>query len=368
MMMIARQDIGHDRLPGLDLLRLVAALAVVAFHWLYRGAVGDGPLETLFPEVAPIAEFGYLGVNLFFLISGYVISRTVEGRDVGSFFVARVARLYPGHLACMTLTFIVLLLAADPAMPTSIAQWAANLTMVAPAFGQPFMDGVYWSIVVELAFYAWVALFVGVGLFDRHVPQIALAWLAVCAANELWLQNGALRLAFVTDYGPLFIFGMMMREWREKERSRQAVILMAAAFLLSCNQLTLTQQWMLHAYGRAVATPALIVANVAIHLALIAALRYGNRLGRWRLWAEIGALTYPIYLLHANIGYVVIDSLTPVVGRWPSIFLCGLLILLCSAVIWRLVERPCGRLIRQAGSRAMAWIVGRAEAQTKGAP
>ncbi len=71
---------GDGRLAELDLLRFIAALAVLAFHYLvaYASVWGDRPAE-LFPAVAPVAGLGILGVELFFMISGFVILMSAWG-------------------------------------------------------------------------------------------------------------------------------------------------------------------------------------------------------------------------------------------------------------------------------------------------
>ncbi|RUU08840.1 acyltransferase, partial [Mesorhizobium sp. M7A.T.Ca.TU.009.01.3.2] len=64
----------QNYIATLDLLRLAAALAVVFFHYFFRGAAAEGYLAQGYPLAAPFALYGYLGVNLFFLISGFVIA------------------------------------------------------------------------------------------------------------------------------------------------------------------------------------------------------------------------------------------------------------------------------------------------------
>ena len=139
-----------ERMGSLDLLRLIAALSVLCFHYLFRASIAPPVLVHGYPEVAPFAMYGYLGVNLFFLISGFVIAWSAEGRSWTEFAAARFARLYPGFLVCMTASFIVQSLAADPNYPYDPSTWVANLFIVAPIFKRPFMDGVYWSIVFEI--------------------------------------------------------------------------------------------------------------------------------------------------------------------------------------------------------------------------
>ncbi|MFD6812242.1 acyltransferase family protein, partial [Streptomyces anthocyanicus] len=88
----------RGRLYVLDGLRLGAALMVVAFHYTALGAEAwDRPAWTVFPEVSRFTSYGYLGVQLFFVISGFVICMSAWGRPLKAFFVSRVIRLYPAY-------------------------------------------------------------------------------------------------------------------------------------------------------------------------------------------------------------------------------------------------------------------------------
>lgn len=335
-----------DRLEALDLLRLVAALAVVFFHYFFRGAAADGYLSQGYPELAPVAIYGYLGVNLFFLISGFVIAWSAEGRSWRDFAIARAARLYPGFLICMTLTFLILLIAANPAFPASTRQYLANLLMFSPALGQPFMDGVYWSIILEVVFYGWVAIALFFNVFDRFKLGLVAGWLAVCVLNELWLQSGGLRLLLVTEFGALFAAGILFHHIWSRGASTASLLLLVAAFLISCITMNVTRDWMLAHYGVAVPVPGLIIANTTIFALLAAAVWWRGAGRESRTILALGGLTYPLYLLHQNIGYIAIDGLVPVAGRWAAVALVIAAMLLVSWAIWRFVETPGRRLAR----------------------
>jgi peptidoglycan/LPS O-acetylase OafA/YrhL len=334
-----------DRIATLDLLRLVAALAVVFFHYFFRGAAADGYLDAGYPSVAPFAIYGYLGVNLFFLISGFVIAWSAEDRPWQAFAVARFARLYPGFVVCMAISWAVLAWAAHPALPVSAKQLFANLFVFSPALGQPFVDGVYWSIVLEIIFYGWVTLAVLAGVFSRLKLPLVTAWLTLCALNEFYIGSGALRLLFITEFGPLFAGGILVHHLFAKGRSPEALMLLAAAFLLSCNMMTIGQGWMQEHYGVSVALPRLVLANLVIHALLIAAVMLRDRVAPTPLILMLGGLTYPLYLLHQNIGYVAINLLRPSVGGWMAAFATIALMLILSWAVWRFVERPARRRI-----------------------
>jgi peptidoglycan/LPS O-acetylase OafA/YrhL len=335
----------HDHIATLDLLRLVAALAVVGFHYLYRGAVGDPVLSHPYPEAAPFAIYGYLGVNLFFLISGFVIAWSAEGRDWASFAVARFARLYPGFLACMTITFLVMLGAASPHFPVSVAQYGANLFMLAPAFGQDFMDGAYWSIVLEVVFYGWVALALACRVFDRLRLELVAGWLVICALNEFVLHNGGLRLVLVTEFGPLFAAGVLIQYMYAHGRSPTALLLLLAAFALSSTNMTVAQTWMHAHYGQSIPLVKLVAVNLGIHALLVGAIMMRRMLRPGPLVLALGGITYPLYLLHQHIGYVAIEALAPGLGRWTAAAVVTVAIGVVACAIWRYVERPARRSV-----------------------
>ncbi|MBZ9720096.1 acyltransferase [Mesorhizobium sp. AD1-1] len=336
----------QNYIATLDLLRLVAAMAVVFFHYFFRGAAAEGILAEGYPLAAPFALYGYLGVNLFFLISGFVIAWSAENRSWDQFAVARFVRLYPGFLLCMTITFAIVFLAGSPLLSASFVQYAANLSMFAPAFGQPFMDGVYWSIVLELVFYGWVTLALLTGLFQRRKLELILIWLAISALNEFFIGSGAARLLFITEFGPFFAAGVLVHHLHAHGRSLPAMLLLAAAFLISCGTLSVTQHWMLGHYGIAVSSANLVIANVVMHAALIGAVLLRGRIRASGLTLALGGLTYPLYLLHQDIGYLVINAATPLIGKWFAAFGCGALMLFVSWAIWRACERPAQRLLR----------------------
>src|SRR5882762_2012270 len=94
-----------SRVEALDLLRLAAVLAVVLYHFGFWGPAH----QTAIPSMASFAKYGFLGVPVFFIISGFVIAYSAEGRTATGFAIARFSRIYPTFVFCMTLTFLALL-------------------------------------------------------------------------------------------------------------------------------------------------------------------------------------------------------------------------------------------------------------------
>ncbi len=346
-MAVNQTPVQGGRMATLDLLRLVAALAVVGFHYLFRGELAPEGHNQAFPAVSAFAIYGYLGVNLFFLISGFVIAWSAEGRDFARFSLARFARLYPGFIFCLTITFAVLFMAGDPFFQVSAIQFLANLVMFSPAFGQPFMDGVYWSIVLEIIFYGWVALALFFGVFERWKTGLLTGWLFACAVNEYWLGSETLRLVLLTEYGPLFVSGVLLHHMHAHGRSAEALALLAASFVMSTAAMSSMRDWMFEQYGQAVPLIGLVVSNVAIYGILMLAIRFSRHLASTPLVLMLGGLTYPLYLLHQNIGYILIEAAAGFMGAWGAVSVVTLFMLVLSWFVWRFVEGPARRTINQ---------------------
>ncbi len=330
-----------DRLAGLDVLRLLAALAVVLFHFGYAGPT-RGTSLTHFPEIAAFSKYGFLGVDLFFLISGYVITASAQGRSWQRFAVARALRLYPAYVVCMTITAIVGICLATQGPDVTVALWLANLTMVAPAFGQPFMDGVYWSIVIEMVFYGWVGVMIALGLFERRLLTILAIWLAVAALNETIIQSRVVRLGLCTEYAGLFASGILIQRLRAGERSLLAWGLLGLAFSLGLLHAIEVQRIFATLYGDGVDREILWTLHVGIYALFIGGLWVSRWIRATPAVLTIGALTYPLYLIHQHVGYALIDSLAPLAGSGNALAISVGCVVIVAFVVQRWLE-PAGR-------------------------
>lgn len=347
---MTRQDTaGPVRMPSLDILRIIAALAVVAYHYLYRGAIEGGYLDVSYGAVGGAVSLGYLGVNLFFMISGFVIVWSAAGRDWLSFASGRIIRLYPAHVVAMTITALVTLAWSTPPYDVTVFQFLANLTMLAPFFGQPFMDGAYWSIVLELIFYGWVTLALMAAILPRRLEAFVIVWLAITAFNTFVLDSRAVSLVFLTAYGSFFAFGMMVwRIWSAGwSRLRLGAIL--AAFAMTFVSAERQRLEILEDYGVASTMATVAFANLLIIAVLLAAIALGRwrTSARWATFAAIaGGISYPLYLLHQHAGFIVINATAPSIGKWPAAALALVLTVAASYLIFAYAEPVGRRMIR----------------------
>ncbi|MEQ8481461.1 MAG: acyltransferase [Hoeflea sp.] len=333
-----------DRNGLLDLLRFAAATVLVVYHYLYRGAVEGGYLEAGYGAAGDSVSLGYLGVNLFFMISGYVIIWSASGRGWYAFAVGRVARLYPAHLVAMTITAIAMAWWAQAPMTTDLGQWIANLTMLAPAFGQPFMDGAYWSIVIEIIFYGWVMIGLFTGALPRHTDLAVGAWLVLIFVNNMLVGSRAVELLFLTEYGAYFAFGAMAWRLRDRGVTARRLILAGTAVALTFHAAEVQRLDILLRLGESGSAFHVMLANGAVIAVFLIVALLGNRVAANPWMLVLGAISYPLYLVHQNAGYILINVSTPVMGKWLA---AGLALAVSLAVSWWIATRvePRGRKI-----------------------
>ncbi len=346
----------RDRIEGLDVLRLFAALSVVIFHYSFRGAAADDLTRVSLPALVPVTKYGYLGVDLFFVISGFVIAWSAEGRHWLQFAVARFARIYPAFIFCMTATFLVTMLIGAPRFETSLTQWVANLIVFSPVAGQPFMDGAYWSIVYELVFYGWMTLLIATGVFPRFTQLILIAWLAISMLNEHMLGSGLLQKLFVTDHSGFFAAGVVIYLLRRGDRSMLTLTLLVLSVLVALDQVMIGAVWFRDHYHTAASTTALVLCGLGAIGMVAAAVQIRRLPIPAAAVAAIGGLTYPLYLLHQHVGFMLLNRFE---GAFAAPVLVALTIafMMASAwAIWRFVEPPCRRAIYRLANRPLAAV------------
>src|SRR5947207_3694423 len=129
----------------------MAACAVMLFHYTFRGPQ-DHAWAVSFHFLGQIFKYGYLGVDVFFILSGFVILLTAYEKDAFDFTIARIVRLYPAYWLCLILTTIAIILAGTQQQAVTPRQFLANLTMAHGFFGVRDVSGVSWALAVEVKY------------------------------------------------------------------------------------------------------------------------------------------------------------------------------------------------------------------------
>ena len=334
------QNQSHARVQALDLLRLVAVLGVVFYHYGFLGPQINGIVHVAVPGVADFAKYGYLGVPIFFVISGFVIAYSAEGRTWSGFVIARFSRIYPTFVFCMTLTCLTVLLIGGANYHTTLSQWFANLFVFSTVLGQPYMDVVYWSLAIEIVFYGWVAVLIATGVFPRRIDLIILICFCITFVNELTWDLNFVEKIFLADDSGYFAVGLLLYEHHRGRRDPMLHGLLAlstgTAIFQSVHRLPKLEVLTGGTFDPWIVAAICLVAITAIFLA--------TRIRRVpipaRVLLAIGGLTYPLYLLHLKLGYVILESNLLHHSSIANAAAIVVSIFILSWGVWRYVERP----------------------------
>lgn len=339
------------RIALLDGLRLFAALAVLLFHYVsllphYWGA-SEGHLSAL----RAVTDYGWLGVNLFFIISGFVICGSGWGRQVGEFAVSRVVRLYPAYLLAVVLTAAFLTMLNGPPMP--LPQIVANLTMFQMLLGVPNLDGPYWTLSREMLFYLCFALVVWRGLTYRRVVVFCVLWTLASLVGASTPESPIALFANL-ESTPYFVAGITMYLMYRFRPTLLLFSLLGMTFLLA--QYGLSRQVVDYAEGmkRQLSWPiaSFVVSGFFLLIMAISVGGLGTLRARWLTWG--GALTYPLYLIHQGIGLAIIYRLSPVVPAYALLVLLVAGMLAAAFLIHFLVEKPLRPLLKRGLASGLA--------------
>jgi hypothetical protein len=339
----------------IDGLRGLAATLVVLFH--LHGAISRTASNWLWSPVDWIARNGFLGVDIFFIISGFVIALSVsKGAPTfgyfGRFILRRSIRLDPPYWSSILLEVLLLHLSlrlfSGLAVPLpSAPQLLAHLFYAQELLGYGSVVDSYWTLCYEIQFYAF---FVGMVVLQAKLPERLRgpAWTA-CVGTILfglslwtrywrpgWLPNGV-----AIDRWFQFFIGALT--WRAVTAPGRLRLLVAAWITVVVSVIV----------ARAPVTQLLPILVSGWLLLAARDARWGW-LFATRPFRFLGAISYSIYLYHASVGWRFVSLVQRVLpGPWSpataiGVYLVGIVVSIgFAAVMWRFIERPCLRLCQR---------------------
>ncbi|WP_341525013.1 acyltransferase [Nostoc sp. UHCC 0302] len=328
-----------NRLLEIDVLRGVAAISVVLFHYTTRYNQKYSHSDDVlmyFPQ-------GHHGVELFFIISGFVIFMSLEKIQTGfEFIVGRFSRLYPAYWTCVILTYAIVNIAGLPNYRVSWDIAIINLSMFQLFFNISNVDGVYWTLGIELCFYFIMFIFYKSRLL-KHIYEIAIIWLVLMALNIVLEKQGIISIEtrvgilFFLRYSSLifanlFLIGMMFyKKYREGFSLKQYSIITGCILIYK-----LQHSWK--------ETILIIVFTAIFNFVLDNKMKFIVQ----QPLLFIGTISYSLYLIHQNIGYAIIYTFYKL-GINPNISICIALIIsiLLATTITFKIEKPMMRFIKE---------------------
>jgi peptidoglycan/LPS O-acetylase OafA/YrhL len=258
---------------------------------------------------API-DLGYLGVDLFFILSGIVIGRTAIGRSWQTFGEARLVRLLPAYVFATLLTLALAKMTLQH--PPPLNSFWLSLTGLQWFFGFPTIIGPAWTLFNEVRFYIAVAL-VLVIIRNGEATQLrgAVKWWLVGLLLAPSLQLPAFSFIVQADYGVYFAFGALIGLCRGPDDLRRELPTVITAFVLAWVRLDARVGNVAYLDGIVhVVVSGLIllaVTLIAVRSRLPGQSRVPESVGK--VVAFFALTTYPVYLLHEGVGMPLVGFL-----------------------------------------------------------
>lgn len=336
------------RIEELDALRGIAALGVVFFHFTMNC---DAPY-------CKFLRIGATGVELFFVISGFVIFMTVQKSADGREFIAsRFARLFPTYWACVTITFLMKALLTvfyfhRAVAMGKVAQYLVNLTMLQHFFGVEHVEGAYWTLTIELIFYVLIYLLLRLRLlkYMEHIGLgivVALALWQTLPANPHGYINAAKALPLM-DFFPLFLAGIVFYKIFSGRATPYRYLLVALCFAAQ----------VLNSGGRLyyITFPQYVTALILYFSAFLLFVHGRLRFIVSRTTVWLGTISYALYLIHHEVSEAFLLPLLHNRLRlnvFISYIAALAVVISVAAAVTFFIEVPGRRKLREVARRAL---------------
>jgi len=334
----------------------MTAVSVMVFHlgfwsWITPEATPAQVTNGVFsyPELIPYSWWGRYGVDVFFVISGFVIAYSAQNATPLSFARSRFLRLFPGALVCSTITFIAAIYVQFAPFGELFERYLRSAFLM--PFG-PWIDGVYWTLGIEIVFYGLIFLLVAMRLL-QYIDYLAVLLVGLTftryGAFQLGLPDpflalgitGRLSYLVLIDHGAAFAVGIALFSGEAKGWTLLRVAILAAGTLVGFIAV-LHQATGLLEFLKVTQPP---IVSAIIWLASVLAILVSVRLQPFlaRITSErishfislLGIATYPLYLLHDLVGALFMRELAASsVNRYLALFItCAAMILASSTIV-----------------------------------
>tara|TARA_Y100001958_G_C21121395_1_gene465397 strand:+ start:49 stop:1056 length:1008 start_codon:yes stop_codon:yes gene_type:complete len=317
-----------ERLENIDLLRGVAIIFVVLFH--YTNHYSPDYLLRTDNWFLPIAKYGWSGVDIFFIVSGYCIALTIiKTSNFVEFSVKRFARIYPAYFFCGISTLIFFSFFDLPGREVSWFTGFMNLIFAnfIPGLNFKYIDGIYWALIVELKFY----IFFGIIYFIfKNLNKAIIVWgiFSIILNLLLIFTEKVVFFSSISPHANLFLIGLMVFNLKGKNFISYFLISLIALTNIFINERYSDYE----IYFLFLILITILILKININL-------------KFNLLSRIGLISFSWYLLHNAIGIIIIREFNKMGFENYSIIIAILTTLVFAIISFKFIEVPLKKII-----------------------
>lgn len=336
-------------MQSIVLLRAVAVLIVMYDHligmWLSNNNMHwtlAYYVEGFLDSIGIMMHGGAFAVALFFLVSGFIIPYVGRSEARTHFILKRFFRIYPPF--CMSIVLLVSIFillkylnipTTNLAEPRTIMNVLASATLANYLLGLPSINGVAWTLIIEIIFYIWVALLLGI-LYKRPYSSVCLIlFLSVIILYFARMEKHFFLFAVCNIYIYYMMLGLLIYlRWSNNINKfffTTATVSFWFLFLKGIDGIIVQPPYTVTGY-------AISYGLAYILFSIILLLEENIRVGIF--FSFFSNISYSLYLYHGGIGLLIISLVFPYTGYALALGLALLIIFFISIISYKYVELP----------------------------
>ena len=327
-----------ERNKQIDGIRGIAAIIILIFHMFCRYLqIYENS------NIGWMEQWGSFGVVIFMLISGYFLGiesgkekLTEKKFKFFQYLFKKLLRLWPCYILAITLTMITVKCAGLPGRECSLLDYILNIFFINGFIGTPYVDGAHWYLTTLISITAIIGIIKKIK-FNKK-PLIYCIWILV-TGTLIKLGYGKFSSIIGGSYLGVALVGFAIAKFlnkKEQKYNKEWIILFIFS-IVYCFIMQGIVGFIILALGTIIITMCLMKKMKFLESSIF-------------LW--LGKISYPLYLIHQNIGFVIIKKLSEVTGSYQIIFsiIASICVLVLAVLIYyfdKVIEEKVKNKIRK---------------------